>query len=205
MFQVTAGVDCSAVLRLLDESNIVAERAAASAMNKAAAKARTQAVRTIASELGVPVRLVRKRFRLWKATTKRLSVSLNMLTKRIPAILSGDYRWSRKTGVTGGKKTYSSAWIMASKRSGRRHIFRRDGQDHLPISSEWIEVVQQMVKFEIWRRLNEQAPTVAAELERQIVHRMNRTIGLERHEAARPGVIVSPAEDFSPDNVGWVG
>ena len=186
MFKVIASCEVESVIRMLDDCHPVAERAAASALNKAAAKARTQATRDIANEYQVkPQRIVRNRMRLWKASSKNLAVRLRFLLRGIPVVIqSGVTDYSAEgSGVSSPQGHVYDAWVMQSKKGKqRKHVFRRASRAKLPINAQYVRPSKSFCQFAMWRRLTEQAPTVAAEIVRQIAMRINGTIGPSRHE-----------------------
>lgn len=187
-FRVIAEVDVESVIQMLDDCHPVAERAAASALNKAAAKARTQATRDIANEYQVkPQRIVRNRMRLWKASKKDLFVRLRFLLRGIPVVIQSGvtYYGAEGSGVSTPQGHMYDAWVMQSKKGKqRKHVFRRAGKTSLPINAQYIRPSKSFCQFAMWRRLKEQAPTVAAEIVRQITLRINGDIKPSRHEGA---------------------
>jgi len=175
MFRVQATVDVESVIQMLNDCHPVATGAAASALNKAAAKARTLATRDIAAEYGVtPQRIIRRRMRLWKASRKSLAVRLRFMLRGIPTVLLK-------------RKPPADSWKMKSKKGTQReHIFRRESAKRLPIHAQYVHPLKSFCQYRMWWHLTQQAPTVAAEIERQILHRMNGAIGPSRHELAKP-------------------
>jgi hypothetical protein len=167
------GAELEATLR---EVNV----GAAASINKALMKARTQATREIATEAKVsPQRLVRKRMRIDKASSKRFAGSLRVLTRGVRLDqMSGvvDTGADRKTGrrkfsdekvgirglrrqigsgVKGAGHSFPHAFI-AEGMGGYRLVFQRKGKKRTPL--EVIRIDLHEIAKEVINRL---APTAA--------------------------------------------
>lgn len=186
MFKVTATVDDRAIRVMLAAGEPIVELAAASALNKAAAKARTQATREISAEYKVkPQRIIRNRMRLDKADRRRRRnrAQLRFMTRGIPvAILSGvrDYG-DKRGGVHTPQGNLPDAWMMKSKKgSQQKHVFRRTSKKRLPIQSQYIHPIKSLCQFIMWKHMTEEARSVMPEMKRQIILRWNETISSGR-------------------------
>lgn len=183
-FQVSARVDSRAVHEMLRMAAPTARKAAASAMNKAVAKARTQSVREIAREYHVSKQaIIRGRMRLWRADSNSLAVRLRFRLRSIPVILQTGVRAEKRGGVRTPEGRRPGAWIMGSKLGGmREHVFVRTTKKRLPIKSLRIYPKLFFCRHVLAKHVRAQSETVAKEIVRQIVHRMNGGIGPSQHE-----------------------
>lgn len=185
MFTVKAQIDVRSIIETLNAGDRMAWAATASALSKAAAKARTQVVRDLAAEYRVkPQRIIRRRMKISPRATRQspFSTGLRYFLRSIPVIVQAGVvdHGAEGSGVTTPQGTLYQAWIMQSKKGTKqRHVFQRKGSTRLPIRTEWIKPSRSLVQFHMFRRLEEQAPTVAAEIERQIILRINKVIGDE--------------------------
>jgi len=115
--------------------------AAASALNKSAAKVRTVGVRETAQRVGVKQRFVRARTRIRNATRKRLSAWLFVILAGIPAIvLAGGLPGIRQTraGVRVGRHEFPGAFPALLP--GRVGVFKRRGRKRLPIVEQKVQI-----------------------------------------------------------------
>ena len=155
--------------------------AAASALNKAAAKARTKATRHLAATYNIkPQRLVRRRMKLWRANKRKLIAKLHMLTTGMPLILLAgvDDRTASKGGVGTAHGPYDQGWIMPSKLGRRRkQIFIRKTSSRLPIESQWVKMDLEQCQSVIGMYVRAESVGVMPELARQVAMRMNGQIG----------------------------
>ncbi len=131
-FEVTFVDDVSARLRALHAEGgwvpIQLGLAEARALNRTILTARTHAVRSLAEDVGLPQREVRKSMSLRRATRSELAATLTVTGRRIPLIAFGA-RQSR-AGVSYGLRrgrTVAYGAFIATMRSGHRGVFRRVG------------------------------------------------------------------------------
>jgi|GEM_PF-1286696 len=126
-FTLNVKADYKAMLRDMDNvQRRIAPAAAAAALNKTGATARTSATRTLAREKKVsPQRLVRDRLTLRKAHRNALTVTIALTKLTIPLIELGEPRQTR-SGVRVKRHDVPGGFVATSP-SGHRGVFRRTG------------------------------------------------------------------------------
>jgi hypothetical protein len=130
--------DLSAIERALKEEPKLAKAAAVSALNKTVTQAQTVGVRALAQRKGLPVRLVKRRTKVQRASARRLYAALVTLTAGMPIdqLKSVDLK---KGGISAAGKQYPHAFrakvggykpliferkVMGGQRVGRLPIER---------------------------------------------------------------------------------
>jgi hypothetical protein len=108
--------------------------AMARAVNRTMQSVRTETVRRLADDVGLPQREIRKSLELRKATRNDLRAELTVSGRRIPLIAfhARQTRAGVSYGLRGGRGVAPSAFI-ATMRSGHRGVFRRRSRARLPI------------------------------------------------------------------------
>ena len=110
-------------------------RAAALALNRTANTVRSTAVKSIAADMGIKQKAVRKGlFKIKRATVSRLRAEVPGSSKRIPVIDLGARQTGQGITYQHGRqrKTILGAFI-ARMRSGHTGVFKRRGIKRLPI------------------------------------------------------------------------
>lgn len=106
------------------------------AANRAIAKVRTDSVRELSGVKGIKQKIIRGRFKTRKATRTRQTAILRLRYSRVPMIITGNARETRK-GVRVGKRSVDGAFI--AKGRNRRAVFRRQGDvPRFPIQEQVI-------------------------------------------------------------------
>ena len=112
--------------------------ATASALSKTAAKARTRTIRGVAKAAKLPVKTIRKKVYVKRATINKLRARLSAY--RNPVSLIGlkprqTKRGRKNGGVRAGKHFFKGAFIVRGKQ-----VFKRKGSARLPIEVQRIHI-----------------------------------------------------------------
>lgn len=136
-------------------ANIETKRASSAALNKTAAKIRTQVVRGVSKETRIPGKHIRKRVYIKRSSARtqfarltayRRDISLNSLKPR-----------QLKKGFSAAGRKYPSAF-RAKGRNGSEQIFQRKGKARYPIEvvkvpiSEHVDRITPKVARQIFKR-----------------------------------------------------
>jgi hypothetical protein len=209
---VTAQFDWKDIEFMMEQAVPVARSAAAAAMNRAAAKARTESKRAIAIELKIdPQQLVAKRMRhtkAWAGAWPNLTTRISMIVRPIPAVLlrgvkydatrgratKGKIAGRARMGMTGngvtasGGRHWPHAFIARGKRFGNLQIFERQGKPSHPLRAIKIETRQTAERI-MRQRMEIASENLAANLEHEIAWRLNRlgTPAMESPVKEAPG------------------
>ncbi len=122
--EVSITLDMGEFNRLVAAGDRVYSLAAASSLNKAMAKARTQIKREIAVKARVPSQVVQKRLHMRRATQTVLEARLTMWPHPLSALTLGGHETATGVEVGGGQHVFDSAFIARDKR-GELRAFRR--------------------------------------------------------------------------------
>ncbi|MBK8159133.1 MAG: phage tail protein [Rhodospirillaceae bacterium] len=177
-------IDFSAFSEALDALGDKHFRAAGMiAVNDTLRQANKAAVSAIAKAGSIKVADVRKRLRAIKATRENLTGILRASKYALPLVAFSARQV--KAGVTarewGQRRTYKGAFI-ATMKTGHRGVFKRVGDDRLPIRQLWGPGVGHVMR----------APDVRADLEALIRERL--PINLKRQIERRLRVISGKAK-----------
>ena len=119
--------------RLNSYKNRDVRQAAATALNKTAAKAKTRTIRGVSKSAKLPAKMIRPKVYITKAKVGRIRAALKVY--RDDAILSSKYlklkqsaRKKKGGGVRVGKRFIKGAFIVKDK-----FVFKRKGAARLPI------------------------------------------------------------------------
>lgn len=125
-----------AVQRTLNATNAQVDRAALRAVNKTIVWARSQGGRRLAREHDLPLKSLRPRMRLFKASPGDLRGTAWFGVRPIKAIYAGSPQRSG-TGTKVRKHFFASGFV-ARMPSGHRGVFKRRGKSRLPIEEQTI-------------------------------------------------------------------
>lgn len=115
-------------------------KSSARALNKAGGHLRTHTARRVSKEIRIAQKRVKKRFDrngnkkgdrfgLHKATRTDLAVLFTAYLRGIPAIQLGSVRQTKRGVKAEGGRFYRGAFINPVRRSGQRHVLRRETPD----------------------------------------------------------------------------
>lgn len=124
------------VQRTLNATNAQIDRAAVRAVNKTLGWTRTQGRRLLAKGNDLPVKVLRNRIHLGRASAGALRGVAWFGVAPIKAIYAGAARQAR-TGVTVRRHTFAGAFL-ARMPTGHLGIFKRRGPARLPIEEQRI-------------------------------------------------------------------
>ena len=102
--------DLSAIERAIAQDPKLAKAAAASALNKAVAQAQTAGVRELAQAKKLPVRIVKRRTKIVRASARNLIARLVTLTAGLPIDQLKAFD-SKQGGINAGGKRYPHAFF----------------------------------------------------------------------------------------------
>ena len=129
----------SQIAKLLRKAARDNPRAAALALNRTANTVRSAAVKSIAADIGVKQKIVRKGlFKIKRATVSRLTAEIPATGKRIPVIdLSARQTGQGVTYQHGRQRETIIGAFIARMRSGHTGVFKRRGTTRLPIDERF--------------------------------------------------------------------
>lgn len=140
-------------------SSVEGPRAVSSALNKVAAKIKTQIVRDVSKETKVPQKIIRKKAFISRSTARKQRASISLYRSGVPLI-----------SIAGGKnavQAISPGWISVKgyfvqrgfvnriRRTGQQQILQRKGQARKPID---------VVKINIYPAVDKSVPRRTAQL-----------------------------------------
>ena len=138
------------------------QRATSSALNKTAAKIKTQVIRPVAKETRVQAKYVRKRVYIRRSKARTQYVRITAYRRDI-TLQSINPRQLKK-GFSGAGRRYPDAF-RAKGRNGKQQIFQRKGKARLPVD---------VVRIPIAATVDRVVPKVAERLLRQEYPRLLR-------------------------------
>lgn len=113
------------------------DRAATRSLNKTLSWAGGQGRRILAQESGLPLKSLRSRVRIGKASRDTLRGSVWFGLAPVKAIYAGSARQTR-TGVSARGLSYTGAFLATMPSTGHLGIFKRRGPARLPIDEQRI-------------------------------------------------------------------
>jgi hypothetical protein len=199
MVTLSIKTDFNDVQRKLDRlSSDLQRKVVPAALNKVAAKAKTEMVRGITSEFNIKADEVRSRLRIIRANRKsdkwyavldpfatgrkyaRKGTTLNLIRFVEKSVTLAEARRRKKSGTTnqlrfqikknGGRVTLKGAFIATNKSTGGTAVFTRVGKDRYPIQAKQTIDIPQMFNT---RRINAR---VVDRIEREMAVEFDRAI-----------------------------
>lgn len=156
------------------------KRAGVSALNKTVTTSRVQLMARTVKAKKVPLKQVKKRVFITRATAKTLKVVLVGYAKPISLVTLirnpiPDQGRRRKRKLKVNKKTYDKAFLRTGQ-NGKVHVFERNGKRGRKGSGRWagnknLERLDK-VSIEIHRELEKQLPAIQRQVYRQNFHRL---------------------------------
>lgn len=129
--------ELASVQRALTATTEQVNRAATRALNKTLTFMGGQGRRILAEESGLPLKSLRSRVRIGKASRSTLRGSVWFGLAPIKAIYAGSARQTR-SGVTARGLSYTGAFLATMPSTGHLGIFKRRGSARLPIDEQRI-------------------------------------------------------------------
>jgi len=137
----------SYIKKLKKINRIEVPRASASALNKSAAIAKTRSMRGISKETRVPLKEIRKRVKIGKATSKKQVAELKSYVRPVSAsklltkaqITNKMGTGTNRQGVRAKGYMWEGAFINRGKNQNVQ-VFRRKGAARLPIEAIKVEI-----------------------------------------------------------------
>lgn len=124
--------------RFLKNAPKAARAASVSALNKGNKKVASLVVKATAAEVSLPQKIIRKRLKTHRATSRALSASNRIVTWKVTDADTLRARQTRK-GVSARGHAWPSAFIQRSPR-GRKRIYKRIGKARYPIRTEGVDI-----------------------------------------------------------------
>lgn len=144
--------DLKQIKRNVQRTVATVNQQAAKAINSVAKKARQQATRTVAKDIGVSVKTLRGRTRQSKgqrATSKRLQATLQVNIRPMPLIRvlesSRNKIWVGNGGIIVGKYAVERGFKQRLA-NGREHIMQRYNKARYPIDVVKVELKQSLTQ-----------------------------------------------------------
>lgn len=150
--------------------------ASARVINEMLRKARAQTTRELADRLKVqPSRLIRRRLRIDRATSKRPSGTIRILTNPISVIRLRGVRQVRRKGggvTVPGHASYLGAFITRKRGTVTDQVFRRRGDDRYPIDVIKVEMARE-AELVMTRIVDDLEQDSVARLRKELVYRLS--------------------------------
>lgn len=140
------------------------------ALNKVAAKAKTEIVRKVASESGAKQKAVRAAINVVKASYQKWSATIQIKNKRVPLIKFGARQTNQgvRYKIPGGEMGFlKSAFIQVMPKTGHRGVFSRKTKRRLPMREHYGSGIGSIY---------EQAPNVASKIISEVYRNLNSQI-----------------------------
>jgi hypothetical protein len=166
--------DLARIQRAMREEPKIAARAALAAVNKTVALAQTAGVRELARAKRLPIRALRARTRILKATRARLSAKLITLTAGMP-IDRLPFRQGRK-GITAAGRKFASAFVYQRAKPVifERRIIGGKRAGRLPIDRVKVEINPEADRLFTVAVARAQGRDLPRLFERELVYRLGR-------------------------------
>jgi hypothetical protein len=145
-FQVTLEIDDREFQRMVRQGDKIYRAAAASALNKAMAEVRTASARAIREKTRIPVRTVRRRMFIRRATTRNIIAQLKVYAKPINAAgLTRQRRHGAPVRVAAGHAMPPGSFLMRPVRGGVI-VARRKSFAAAANAPDWLKRVESAVR-----------------------------------------------------------
>lgn len=150
-------------------------KAAINAVNAVAKKARNQALKSVATDIGVPVKTIKGRVRTQKAKGKpEVKMRVNRLNMPLIRVLENKSNkvWEGQGGIVVGKYAVKRGFVQRLK-NGRVHIMQRAGKARYPIDVVKVPIGKPLTDA-FAKELKNYPEQIQAELSRQLISLLRR-------------------------------
>lgn len=150
-------------------------KAAVKALNSIAKNARNQALKSVAADIGVPVKTIRGRVQTQKAKSKpEVKMRVNRLNMPLIRVLEkpSNTLWQGQGGILVGKYAVKRGFKQRLK-NGRVHIMQRAGKARYPIDVVKVPIGKPLTDA-FSKALKDYPAQLQAELSRQLISSLRK-------------------------------